>query len=78
MNFEELLSKLSLSHNTLGLHLDAMAEKGEIMKEKRPSKTRGRPRYFYSGFWASEAAFSSCEPGHGCGFSEFREAESDL
>jgi len=64
MNFEELLNKLSISHNTLRLHLDAMAEKGEIMKEKRPSKTwlkmvlnptlsdlgamRGRPRYFYS------------------------------
>jgi predicted ArsR family transcriptional regulator len=48
MNFEELLGKLSISHNTLRLHLDAMAEKGEIMKEKRPSKTRGRPRYFYS------------------------------
>ena len=43
MSFEELLSKLSISHNTLRLHLDAMAEKREIMKEKRPSKTRGRP-----------------------------------
>ena len=48
MNFEELLSKLSVSHNTFRLHLDAMAEKGEIMKEKRPSKTRGRPRHYYS------------------------------
>jgi DNA-binding transcriptional ArsR family regulator len=48
MTFGELLSKLSVSHNTLRLHLDAMAEKGEIMKEKRPSKTRGRPGYFYS------------------------------
>ncbi len=48
MSFEELLSKLSVSHNTLRLHLDAMAERGEIMKEKRPSKTRGGPRYFYS------------------------------
>jgi len=48
MSFEELLSKLSISHNTLRLHLDAMAEKGEIVKEKRPSKRRGRPRYLYS------------------------------
>jgi predicted ArsR family transcriptional regulator len=47
MNFEELLSKLSISHNTLRLHLDAMAERGEIAKDKRPSKTRGRPRCFY-------------------------------
>ena len=47
MSFEELLSKLSVSHNTLRLHLDAMAERGEIVKDKRPSKTRGRPRYFY-------------------------------
>ena len=48
MSFEELLSKLSISHNTIRLHLDAMAEKGEIIKEKRPSKTRGRPRFFYA------------------------------
>ena len=48
MSFEELLSKLSVSHNTLRLPLDAMVEKGEIMKEKRLNKTRGRPRYFYS------------------------------
>ena len=48
MRFEELLSELSVSHNTLRLHLDAMAEKGEIKKEKRPSKGRGRPSYFYS------------------------------
>ena len=48
MSFEDLLSKLSVSHNTLRLHLDAMAERGEIMKLKRPSKTRGRPRFFYT------------------------------
>ena len=48
MSFEELLSKLSVSHNTLRLHLDAMAERGEIMKEKRPSQGRGRPSFVYS------------------------------
>ena len=48
MRFEELLSKLGISHNTLRLHLDAMAEKGEITKEKRPPKGRGRPSYVYS------------------------------
>jgi DeoR/GlpR family transcriptional regulator of sugar metabolism len=37
MRFEELLSELGVSHNTLRLHLDAMAEKGEIKKEKRPT-----------------------------------------
>ena len=36
MSFEKLLSKLSISHNTLRLHLDEMAEKREIIKEKRP------------------------------------------
>jgi predicted ArsR family transcriptional regulator len=48
MSFEDLLNKLGVSHNTLRLHLDAMAEKGEIKKEKRPSKGRGRPSYVYS------------------------------
>jgi len=46
--FEELLSKLGVSHNTLRLHLDDMAERGEITKEKRPSKGRGRPGFVYS------------------------------
>ena len=48
MRFEELLSKLGVSHNTLRLHIDAMAEKGEIKKEKRLPMGRGRPSYVYS------------------------------
>ncbi len=48
MNFDDLLSKLSVSHNTLRLHLDAMAETGGLRKEKLPPRGRGRPSYVYS------------------------------
>ena len=48
MSFDDLLDKLSLSHNTLRLHLDAMAERGEIRKEKQTPGGRGRPSYAYS------------------------------
>jgi predicted ArsR family transcriptional regulator len=54
-----LLNKLGVSHNTLRLHLDAMAEKGEIEKEKRPSKGCGRPSYVYSGFGNRKAVYCS-------------------
>ena len=48
MLFEDLLSKLGVSHNTLRLHLDELAQKGVIKKEKLPPKGRGRPSYVYS------------------------------
>lgn len=48
LGFDDLLGKLSVSHNTLRLHLDEMAENGVIIKEKQPSKGRGRPSYVYS------------------------------
>ena len=48
ITFEDLLSKLGISHNTLRLHLDSMAEKGTIRKEKHPPSGRGRPSYVYS------------------------------
>jgi len=48
LRFEELLSKLGVSDNTLRLHLDTVAERGEVKKEKRPLKGRGRPGYVYS------------------------------
>ena len=34
MSFEELLSKLSVSHNTLRLHLDKLVDQKLILKEK--------------------------------------------
>ena len=46
--FEELLSKIGHSHNTLRLHLDSLAERGMISKDKRPSEGRGRTRFTYS------------------------------
>ncbi len=48
LGFDDLLSRLSISHNTLRIHLDEMAEKGGIRKEKLPPKSRGRPSYVYS------------------------------
>ena len=46
--FEELLSKVGYSHNTLRLHLDKLAEERVISKDKLPSEGRGRPTYTYS------------------------------
>jgi len=46
--FEQLLSKLGHSHNTLRIHLDSLAERGTIVKDKRPADGRGRPRLTYS------------------------------
>lgn len=45
--FTQILDKASFSHNTLRLHLNSMVEKGLIIREKSPSKRRGRPIYLY-------------------------------
>jgi predicted ArsR family transcriptional regulator len=46
-NFNKILDTVSFSHNTLRLHLNSMVEKGLIIREKPPSKRRGRPTYLY-------------------------------
>jgi len=46
--FEQLLREAGFSHNTLRLHLDSLAQRGMIVKDKRPVKGRGRPRFVYS------------------------------
>lgn len=46
-NFTQILDTILFSHNTLRLHLNSMVEKGLIVREKSPSKRRGRPVYLY-------------------------------
>ena len=47
MNFHQILGEVTFSHNTLRLHLDSMIDDGLIIREKIPSKRRGRPVYAY-------------------------------
>ena len=55
-NFHQILSEVTFSHNTLRLHLDSMVDNVLIIREKTPSKRRGRPVYVYH---ASAGALAS-------------------
>ena len=46
--FNQLLEKVTFSHNTLTLHLDKLVDQKLILKEKITRETRGRPIYVYS------------------------------
>jgi len=46
--FQQILSEVKLSHNTLRLHLGSLADQNLISKGKHPIKGRGRPRITYS------------------------------
>jgi predicted ArsR family transcriptional regulator len=46
--FQQILDAVKFSHNTLRLHLDSLVDQNLILKEKRPVKGRGRPRFTYS------------------------------
>ena len=46
--FQQILTEVKFSHNTLRLHLDKLAERGLINKSKQPSKSPGRPKITYS------------------------------
>jgi predicted ArsR family transcriptional regulator len=46
--FKQLLSIIGHSHNTLRLHLDSLADRGLIVKDKQTAEERGRPRFTYS------------------------------
>jgi predicted ArsR family transcriptional regulator len=46
--FQQILNSVKFSHNTLRHHLDSLADQRLILKEKRPMKGRGRPRFIYS------------------------------
>jgi predicted ArsR family transcriptional regulator len=61
-NFTQILDTVFFSHNTLRLHLNSMVEKGLIIREKSPSKCRGRPSYLYRAS-AEALASASGAPG---------------
>jgi len=46
--FRHILASVSFSHNTLRLHLDSLADRNLVLREKLPVKRRGRPMYTYS------------------------------
>ena len=47
-NFQEILSEVSFSHNTLREHLDKLILQGIIHRQKAPQQGPGRPIYVYS------------------------------
>jgi DNA-binding Lrp family transcriptional regulator len=46
--FNEILTAVRFSHNTLRQHLDSLLNQSLITREKKSKKERGRPRYAYS------------------------------
>jgi predicted ArsR family transcriptional regulator len=46
--FNQILTSVKLSHNTLRLHLDSLESQFLILKVKQPLKGRGRPKFTYS------------------------------
>ena len=46
--FNQILTAVKLSHNTLRHHLDLLGDQRIITKSKQPVKGRGRPRFTYS------------------------------
>jgi len=46
--FDELLSEVGFSHNTLRFRLSSLERQGFIVKAKKPGKSRGRPSFTYS------------------------------
>ncbi|MGD0027723.1 MAG: hypothetical protein ABSC91_02150 [Candidatus Bathyarchaeia archaeon] len=45
--FIQLLDVTGISHNTLRLHLENLANQGLVVKEKTPATGMGRPRFPY-------------------------------
>ena len=46
-SFATLLGEVGFSHNTLQQHLDRLAARGLVVKEKMASNSLGRPRFAY-------------------------------
>ena len=46
-SFATLLGEVGFSHNTLQQHLDRLAARGLVVKEKTASNSLGRPRFAY-------------------------------
>ena len=47
-NFQQILSEVDFSYNTLRLHLAQLVEHGLVVRRKRPQKGPGRPRFAYA------------------------------
>ena len=47
-NFQQILSKVEFSYNTLRLHLAQLVEHGLVVRRKRPKQSPGRPRFAYA------------------------------
>ena len=47
-NFQQILSKVEFSYNTLRLHLAQLVEHGLVVRRKKPQQGPGRPRFAYA------------------------------
>jgi len=47
-NFQQILSEVEFSYNTLRLHLAQLVEHDLVVKRKRPQKGPGRPQFAYA------------------------------
>ncbi len=46
-DFQQFLSEVDFSHNTLRQHLDTLIDQGIVERSKRPRAGPGRPRFTY-------------------------------
>ena len=47
-NFQQILSEVGFSPNTLRLHLVQLVEQDLVVRQKRPQEDPGRPRFTYT------------------------------
>ena len=47
-NFQQILSEVGFSYNTLRLHLAQLVEHGLVVRRKRPQQGPGRPQFAYA------------------------------
>jgi predicted ArsR family transcriptional regulator len=47
-DFQQILSEVDFSHNTLRQHLDQLVDQGLVERRKKPRRGPGRPRFIYS------------------------------
>ena len=47
-NFQQILSRVEFSYNTLRLHLAELVEHGLVVRWKRPQHGPGRPQFAYA------------------------------
>ena len=47
-NFQQILSEVGFSYNTLRLHLVQLVEQGLVVRRKRPQGGPGRPQFAYT------------------------------